>query len=106
MNEPTTTNAAESFHSRYNYDHTAAHPNIHVTVQALLDQQEETYLIERTIRAGIGATLRPERIRMQEQTIEKWESYQNQEISLAEYVTFVGNLKSLKPTGDNDEEEI
>ncbi|KAE8743928.1 hypothetical protein FOCC_FOCC009391 [Frankliniella occidentalis] len=52
LDDPTTTNAAESFHSHYNQDHTSAHPNIHVTLQALLDQQEETYLLERTIRAA------------------------------------------------------
>ncbi|KAK3919873.1 Protein FAR1-RELATED SEQUENCE 5, partial [Frankliniella fusca] len=54
MNDPTTTNAAESFHSSYNKDHISSHPNIHITIQSLLDHQEETYLTERTIRAGIN----------------------------------------------------
>ncbi|KAK3925945.1 Transposase for insertion sequence element IS905 [Frankliniella fusca] len=31
LTDITTTNAAESFHSHYNQDHTKAHPNIHIT---------------------------------------------------------------------------
>ena len=41
---PTTTNAAESFHSHLNADINTPHPNIYVFVQSVMRQQSSTYI--------------------------------------------------------------
>jgi len=42
--QPATTNGAESFHCHLNDDFNTPHPNIYISVQALLRQQTATYI--------------------------------------------------------------
>ncbi len=97
LSEPTSTNAAESYNGRYNDGHTSAHPNIHRTVQALLDQQEDVYILERTIRAKQPSKLASEALKVKTETMRAWEDLQEGKLSVYQYLFHVGTLnKSIK----------
>ncbi|KAK3918445.1 Monopolin complex subunit pcs1 [Frankliniella fusca] len=49
---PTTTNGAEGFHADFNRQFASGHPNIHASLQVLLEVQAQTYVKIRTIKCG------------------------------------------------------
>ncbi|KAK3930890.1 putative tRNA pseudouridine synthase D, partial [Frankliniella fusca] len=91
LDDITTTNTAESFHSRYNDDHSSSHPNIHVTLQSLLDLQEETYLTDRTIRAGIWGKAKRETVHIREKIVALYDKFDKETISVSKYLFAVGD---------------
>ncbi|KAK3932658.1 Conserved oligomeric Golgi complex subunit 4 [Frankliniella fusca] len=50
--EPATTNGAESFHTDFNAQFNAAHPNIFASISVLLEIQAQTYVKINSLRVG------------------------------------------------------
>ena len=90
--EPTTTNAAENYNGRYNDGHSSAHPNVHRTAQALIETQEEVYILEQTIRAGLSFTVKNDAYKVKEATMKAREELKEGKRELYDYILYIGNL--------------
>ncbi|KAK3921800.1 Putative lipid kinase SH2167 [Frankliniella fusca] len=91
--EPATTNGAESFHTDFNAQFNAAHPNIFASISVLLEIQAQTYVKINSLRVGEKNYVEPKRIEMKKKRIQAWNEMFSDR-SLLSYLLYMGSLNA------------
>jgi len=81
-----TTNACESFHSKFKANCSSPHPNINIFLDTLKNIQTDTYIKLNSIKKNLNRVIRKDVIRKQEFINSKIEQYKNNNISRYSFV--------------------
>lgn len=86
-----TTNACESFHSRYNSSFYHTHPHIFQFIRVLLDFQSDTYIKIRSIQNNIKKTYSSQTNENKKFVNQRIWELENNKITTLEFVQLMGN---------------
>lgn len=86
-----TTNACESFHSRFNSSFYCTHPSVYIFIEKLKDFQIDTYVTIQSL--SIPKKIKDKSVKQKIQCLEKFiQRFDLQQISRLEYIKFVSHL--------------
>jgi hypothetical protein len=86
-----TTNACESFHSRFNSSFYHSHPNIFQFIRVLTDFQSDTYIKVRTAQQNEKKNYSSKTLQNKKNLDEKFDQLKNGVINNLEFIKIVGN---------------
>lgn len=89
---PSTTNGAESFHADFNRQFASAHPNIHASIQVLLEIQAQTYVKMQSVEVGEKNKRRASVRRKIGRKVQAWEEVRAGLRSRMSYLKAIGYM--------------